>query len=84
MALVKVDCTAGGKETCNKHSVSGYPTLKIFRNGEFSQEYNGPREANGNIYELICVIRCIMRIPKSEKSVLIKLIFYQKNLHIVY
>ncbi|CAH1134868.1 unnamed protein product [Ceutorhynchus assimilis] len=47
VALVKVDCTEGGKETCNKNSVSGYPTLKIFRNGEFSQDYNGPREANG-------------------------------------
>lgn len=49
VALVKVDCTEAGKETCNKNSVSGYPTLKIFRNGEFSQDYNGPREANGKI-----------------------------------
>lgn len=49
VALVKIDCTAGGKESCNKHSVSGYPTLKIFRNGEFSQEYNGPREAPGKV-----------------------------------
>lgn len=47
VTLVKVDCTEAGKETCNKHSVRGYPTLKIFRNGEFSQEYKGPREANG-------------------------------------
>uniref|UniRef100_A0A1B6CLZ3 Protein disulfide-isomerase n=1 Tax=Clastoptera arizonana TaxID=38151 RepID=A0A1B6CLZ3_9HEMI len=47
ITLAKVDCTEAGKETCNKNSVSGYPTLKIFRNGEFSKEYNGPREANG-------------------------------------
>ncbi|XP_066158872.1 protein disulfide-isomerase A3 [Euwallacea fornicatus] len=47
VALVKVDCTEAGKETCNKNSVNGYPTLKIFRNGEYSQDYNGPREANG-------------------------------------
>lgn len=47
VALVKVDCTEGGKETCNKHGVSGYPTLKIFRGGEVSQEYSGPREAPG-------------------------------------
>jgi len=45
--LAKVDCTEGGKETCNKHGVSGYPTLKIFRNGDVSQEYGGPREAPG-------------------------------------
>lgn len=47
IALAKVDCTEAGKETCNKFSVSGYPTLKIFKNGEVSQEYNGPREAAG-------------------------------------
>lgn len=45
IALAQVDCTEAGKETCNKFSVSGYPTLKIFKNGEFSTEYNGPREA---------------------------------------
>ncbi|CAH1377773.1 hypothetical protein MTP99_019188 [Tenebrio molitor] len=47
IALVKVDCTEAGKETCNKHGVSGYPTLKIFRGGELSQDYGGPREAGG-------------------------------------
>lgn len=47
IALAKVDCTEGGKETCNKFSVSGYPTLKIFKNGEVSSEYNGPRDASG-------------------------------------
>ena len=25
----------------------GYPTLKIFRGGELSQDYNGPRDASG-------------------------------------
>jgi protein disulfide isomerase family A protein 3 len=45
--LAKVDCTEAGKETCNRFSVSGYPTLKIFKGGEISTDYNGPREANG-------------------------------------
>lgn len=45
IALAQVDCTEAGKGTCNKFSVSGYPTLKIFKNGEFSADYNGPREA---------------------------------------
>ncbi|XP_016958603.1 protein disulfide-isomerase A3 [Drosophila biarmipes] len=45
--LAKVDCTEAGKETCSKYSVSGYPTLKIFRQDEVSQDYNGPREAAG-------------------------------------
>lgn len=47
VALAKVDCTEGGKDTCGRFQVSGYPTVKIFRNGEVSQDYNGPREANG-------------------------------------
>nr|CAG4641596.1 EOG090X0438 [Eurycercus lamellatus] len=47
ITLAKVDCTEGGKSTCNKFSVQGYPTLKIFKNGEVSSEYNGPREAAG-------------------------------------
>lgn len=47
IALGKVDCTEGGKETCNKFGVSGYPTLKIFSNGEVKKEYQGPRDAVG-------------------------------------
>lgn len=47
VALAKVDCTEGGKDTCSKFGVSGYPTLKIFKGGEVSQDYNGPREAQG-------------------------------------
>jgi protein disulfide isomerase family A protein 3 len=47
ITLAKVDCTEEGKDTCGKFSVSGYPTLKIFKNGEVSADYNGPREAAG-------------------------------------
>jgi protein disulfide isomerase family A protein 3 len=46
VALAKVDCTAD-KSTCDKFGVSGFPTLKIFRNGEVSSDYSGPREATG-------------------------------------
>ena len=46
VALIKVDCTAETK-VCGKHGVNGYPTLKIFKNGEVSSDYNGPREADG-------------------------------------
>lgn len=47
ITFAKIDCTEAGKETCNKFSVSGYPTLKIFKGDEMSQDYNGPREAAG-------------------------------------
>jgi len=46
--LVKVDCTSDmGKENCQENGVNGYPTLKIFKNGEFAQDYNGPKDADG-------------------------------------
>jgi len=45
--LVKVDCTEAGKDTCGRFEVRGYPTLKIFKGGEMSSDYNGPREAAG-------------------------------------
>ncbi|XP_051917098.1 protein disulfide-isomerase A3 isoform X2 [Hippocampus zosterae] len=44
--LAKVDCTAHTK-TCSKYGVNGYPTLKIFRGGEVSGPYDGPRSADG-------------------------------------
>ncbi|XP_042370289.1 protein disulfide-isomerase A3-like [Plectropomus leopardus] len=47
--LAKVDCTANS-ETCERFGVSGYPTLKIFRNGRDSAPYDGPRSADG-IYD---------------------------------
>ena len=43
--LIKVDCTIE-TAVCGDQGVSGYPTLKIFKNGVPS-EYNGPREADG-------------------------------------
>jgi len=47
VTLAKVDCTEAGKDTCGRFEVRGYPTVKIFRNGELSSDYNGPREAPG-------------------------------------
>lgn len=46
LSLAKVDCTAE-TATCSEFGVSGYPTLKIFKNGEFSKDYQGPRDADG-------------------------------------
>jgi len=47
VTLAEVDCTAEGKEVCNKQGVSGYPTLKAFKRGEKAFDYEGPRDADG-------------------------------------
>nr|CAX76337.1 putative protein disulfide isomerase-associated 3 precursor [Schistosoma japonicum] len=46
LKLAEVDCTAHG-DICSEFGVNGYPTLKIFRDGIFDSEYNGPRNADG-------------------------------------
>ncbi|XP_023653541.1 protein disulfide-isomerase A3-like [Paramormyrops kingsleyae] len=49
--LAKVDCTASAN-VCGKYGVSGYPTLKIFRDGDDSGAYDGPRTADGIVSHL--------------------------------
>ena len=49
--LAKVDCTEQA-ELCGEYGVTGYPTLKVFRNGE-PTDYSGPRKADGIISYMI-------------------------------
>ena len=42
--LAKVDCTAE-TELCAENDIKGYPTLKLFKDGNVS-EYNGGRKAD--------------------------------------
>jgi protein disulfide isomerase family A protein 3 len=44
--LGKVDCPANS-DLCGRFGVTGYTTLKIFRGGEFSADYAGPRTSDG-------------------------------------
>ena len=46
--LAKVDCPASNA-VCSEFGVTGYPTLKIFRNGAFSADYQGPRSAGMSV-----------------------------------
>ncbi|KAI8075220.1 thioredoxin-like protein [Gongronella butleri] len=43
--LAKVDCTEN-QDLCQEHGVQGYPTLKVFRQGD-ATEYKGSRQADG-------------------------------------
>jgi len=51
LKLAKVDCVDQA-DLCQEHGVGGYPTLKVFRNGE-PTEYSGPRKADGIISYMI-------------------------------
>ncbi|THH32878.1 hypothetical protein EUX98_g1310 [Antrodiella citrinella] len=45
--LAKVNCVDEG-DFCQANGIQGYPTLRVYRNGEFS-DYTGPRKADGII-----------------------------------
>ncbi|KAI7900930.1 thioredoxin-like protein [Cokeromyces recurvatus] len=51
MKVAKVDCTEN-QDLCIKYGVRGYPTLKVFRNGETS-DYKGSRKADGIVSYMI-------------------------------
>ncbi|XP_059152695.1 thioredoxin domain-containing protein 5-like [Physella acuta] len=42
VSIARVDCTQH-KSVCDQNEVRGYPTLKIFRNGELLSDYRGGR-----------------------------------------
>jgi len=68
ISLFQVDCTANSN-VCSKYGVSGYPTLKIFRDGEETGPYDGPRTAGICDYFYICVFQ-----TSSQLSLLLILI----------
>jgi hypothetical protein len=43
--IVDVDCTAEGKSTCGSQGVSGYPTIKYYKEGK-AKAYQGGRDFN--------------------------------------
>lgn len=49
--LAKVNCVDEA-DFCQSNGVQGYPTLRIYRNGEHT-DYNGPRKADGIISYMI-------------------------------
>jgi len=42
-----VDCTLDDNQVLNNNmNIMGYPTLKLYKNGEYLEDYRGPRDAN--------------------------------------
>jgi len=44
--VAKVDCTQE-KATCQEYGVRGYPTIKLFKDGEVVADYKGARDLSG-------------------------------------
>jgi len=44
--VADVDCTADGKDLCEKHKVEGFPTIKYGDPGDL-KKYEGPRDYDG-------------------------------------
>lgn len=66
--LVQVDCTEAGKSTCSRFGVSGYPTVKIFKSGELSSDYNGPREYAGIVKFMKSQVGPVSKELKNTKD----------------
>ncbi|CED84486.1 Protein disulfide isomerase (prolyl 4-hydroxylase beta subunit) [Phaffia rhodozyma] len=49
--LAKIDCTVEA-DLCQEFGIQGYPTLKVFNNGQES-DYTGPRKADGIVSYMI-------------------------------
>ena len=50
--LVKVDATAN-REVAQENNVNGFPTIKLFRDGEFETDYDGGRD----VYDIVEYMR---------------------------
>jgi len=62
------DCTASGKELCEKFGVSGYPTIKYFKDGdEKGQDYSGGRDFDGlkKFVEDTLEVKCQVADPEK-------------------
>jgi protein disulfide isomerase family A protein 3 len=52
-SMGKVDCTKPPiQQLCGKLLINGYPTIKLYKKGEFKQDYYGPRTAESMVYFL--------------------------------
>jgi protein disulfide-isomerase A1 len=51
IVLASVDCVDQA-ELCQNKGVQGYPTLKVYKNGE-ATDYNGPRQTEGIVSYMV-------------------------------
>lgn len=77
VAIADADCTGAGKEACEKFGVSGYPTIKYFKDGNTAGEaYNGGRDIESlrkfvkDTLEVACQINDPSACDDKEKDFL--------------
>jgi len=66
--IADVDCTAEGEDLCKKYEVSGYPTLKYFKDGDMEGEnYSGGRDFSSleKFVSEELEVKCIVSDPKE-------------------
>jgi len=59
---MEVDCSDNGREVCRRSGVKGYPTLKVFKRGQFDADYVGPRHAGTDTVNLIMCAATVISI----------------------
>jgi len=64
---MKVDCSDNGREVCRRSGVKGYPTLKVFKLGQFDADYVGPRHAGTDNDNLITCAAILVSICWKQK-----------------
>ena len=62
--MVKVDATDNNKALASKFAVSGFPTLKVFRLGDFEEDYSGGRD----VHDLLDYMGLQRRRPSMPKE----------------
>jgi thiol-disulfide isomerase/thioredoxin len=51
VGMVLIDCYNQDQEAlCSQNKIVGYPTVKIYKNGVFFKDFNGPRTSEALVY----------------------------------
>ena len=65
--LAKVDCTEE-QDLCQKHDVSGYPTIKVFRGLGNSSPYGGQRKSDAWVPFRFVILDSMLKLAVSSPT----------------
>ena len=65
--LGKVNCDAEiNNEICEKYEIEGFPTLKIFKEGEVKSDYSGPLESLALVQKMLHVTFFFIKTTRKD------------------